>query len=324
MAGLDRSRLNQHTALDDGPHRRAHLGEGEAGTATAAASGVRVIHAHCSDHSGLAVGPPERSMAIRLRHLSSRSWCVVVGIALTIPSAAQTERPGLNARDLYLERIADDGIDPSSPPPNKPQSLSANRDLKRSGAPAVGVQYLGVRYNILLFNSSGRPPQPVDPRRVFKTGDCIALELQSNRAVYLYVLSEGASGMWAPLVPSVLAPEESNVLPNARIRAPTGDCIEFTDPPGTERLFLILSRDIADVRNLLDVFRLSSLASGKQPGESGAANGDAIATLRNHLGSRDMRLKKIDKPEIPDEQPFTTYAVAPAPRLFLEIRLRHE
>jgi hypothetical protein len=85
-----------------------------------------------------------------------------------------------------------------------------------------------------------------------------------------------------------------------------------------ERIFVILSREIADVRRLLDAFRLSSVA--RVPTTELLATAD----LRKHLAPRDLRLKSIAEPESPDERPFTTYAVALPPRIFLEIALRHE
>lgn len=245
---------------------------------------------------------------------------VLISIALSIPSSAQSTKSSPSARDLYFESVAEDKARLLSL--DKPEQ---DRDLERSPLPGGGVQNLGIRYNVLLFSAKGDVPQPVDPERTFRTGDCIALALQANRAGYLYVLAEGASGEWVPLLPSVLTPDEPNAVNGgAHVQAPTKDCFEFAQPAGIERLFLILSRDVADVKGLLDVFRTSSLARSEPPADPTLASGEAAAKLQDRFGSRDLRLKKNAKPETPDEQPFTVYAVAPAPRLFVEIRLRHQ
>lgn len=110
----------------------------------------------------------------------------------------------------------------------------------------------------------------------------------------------------------------------ARVQAPARDCFEFTQPAGIERLFLVFLREVADVGGLLEAFRTSSLARSDPLADARAAGREVAARLQDRFGSRDLRLKKIAKPETPDEQPFTVYAVAPAPRLFVEITLRHQ
>lgn len=126
---------------------------------------------------------------------------VLISLALSIPSSAQSTKPGGSARDLYLESVAEEKARLLSL--DKPEP---NRDLKRAQPPGGGVQNLGIRYNVLLVSAKGDLAEPVDPERTFRTGDCIAVELEANRAGYLYVLAEGASGEWTPLLPSVLTP----------------------------------------------------------------------------------------------------------------------
>lgn len=252
---------------------------------------------------------------------------LLLSTTLTFQATAQVMRSGPSAKDLYLESAsADQPLPQAEAPQTGSNTLGRGRDLKRSEASTTAVQHLGVRYNILLFGQDGDVPQPADAQRSFRTGDCIGLELEVNRAGYLYVLAEGSSGTWEALVPSALVANEANqVSPRTRVQAPERGCFEFTDPPGTERLFLIFSRAIGDVSELLRLYRLSSIARTDRPSKSAGAGGEALrAQLRDRLGSRDLKLTRIVRPESPDERPFTVYAVGEAPRLFVEIALRHE
>ena len=225
-------------------------------------------------------------------------------IALATLVAAQDGKRPLNARDLY----------------------QSSRDLKQSEIPGASATNLGIRYNVLLFDGKDALLKVVDPQRVFKTGECIALEFEANRDGYLYVLSEGASRQWTILVPSVIVSDEAYaVKAGTRLRVPVRKCIEFTEPAGIERLFLILTNEIKDVRELMDVYRASSLARIDQQPAGGEGPAVTLANhLRDRLASRDLKVVKIDNPEAADERPFTVYAVAPARRLLIEIGLSHE
>jgi len=85
----------------------------------------------------------------------------------------------------------------------------------------------------------------VDPASEFRAGDDLRLSFESNIDGYLYILHQGTSEKWTVLFP---APDMNNG--SSRIRAfaslqiPTGNDETFTldDTPGTERLFVYLSK----------------------------------------------------------------------------------
>lgn len=207
---------------------------------------------------------------------------------LAMPGLAQS--PVLNARDLFFESAS------ASPP----------------AGPSVGVLY-----NILLVEPNSAISHPVDPERTFRTKECFVLELKPNTQAYLYVFSQGASRQWVALFPEEDAPIPSNLTkPWVTKRIPTNTCIEFTEPAATERLFLVLLQERADSAQLLEALRSSR---GTQETKI-----DRVALIQKGLIPRDLRLKRVDRPKVPAEKPFTTYAVARPPGLFIEIPLRHE
>jgi hypothetical protein len=246
---------------------------------------------------------------------SKEKPCAVFAVGFA--GLAQVTKPSLDARDLYLERVGASEV--STAAPAKGATPKESRDLKKSQQTNGDARSLGIRYNVLLVDAKNGLPQPVDPERTFQTGDCIALELQANRSGHLYILTEGTSHEWAALFPSDLDSSETTVVSSGvRTRAPAKNCLEFTNPPGTERLFLILLQDPADVKELVRLYRMSSVATPT------AASSAAMEKLQDRFASRDLKIKKVQQPEAPDERPFITYAVAQASRLFIEIKLRHQ
>ena len=246
-----------------------------------------------------------------------RAW---IGIALALPCCAQATKTSLTARDLYLGSVDNGKPTSSKAAIEKADTTAASPDLGRTHLETAALQRLGIRYKVLLFGGTSEP-QPVQPKRVFKTGDCIALELHANLPGYLYILAEGASGAWTSLGPSTLVPDEISEARSggSAKRAPTHGCIKFADPPGDERLFLFMSSNLADTEELVRLFKLSSLA---------------------RMAPRDLTFSQLEQPGTPDkapftpsetalpgvldEDPFTVYAVASGARLAVEVVLAHK
>jgi hypothetical protein len=223
-----------------------------------------------------------------------------------ISSNAQSPGPSPDAISLFYRALGDRG----------------------SGKP-VGSQLpqpLGIRYNILQLSPIHKSPIPVDPEGIFRTGDRIVLDLEASKPGFLYVLALNASGKWSSLYPTDPESNRKPVLPLAKpTRAPEdGSFIEFTEPSGTERLFVILLQDQSDVKELLTLYRMSSLSPPADPASD--HRGEAIAKIQSRFASRDLVVKRIASPdpERSNERPYAVYAVAPASRLFIEIKLRHE
>ena len=119
-------------------------------------------------------------------------------------------------------------------------------------APKAAAMHLGLRYNVVLMDNNKKAHQiPADS--TLKAGDCFAIDLESNHAGYLYVLDRQSSGSWTPLLPNPDMPGERNVIePRTRMRVPKDYCFTVNNPPGTETLFVVLSRNPRDFYELFE------------------------------------------------------------------------
>jgi hypothetical protein len=88
--------------------------------------------------------------------------------------------------------------------------------------------------------------EPVGIHSVFHSGDRIRIGVEVNDSAYLYVISRGSSGTWSPLFPSKDVEDGSNrVEPGQTYQIPPGrgHVITFREPVGSERLFIVVSRE---------------------------------------------------------------------------------
>lgn len=163
-------------------------------------------------------------------------------------------------------------------------------------------QQIGLRYTLLL-STAGSAYREVLPETVFHQGDHVRLSLMSNEPGYLYVITKGSSGKWSPIFPGADAEADTNRIEAGQVyqipNAPKA--FEFDARPGTETLFVVLSRErIADLDSAIG--RLKSPAPASEPAP--VTNG-AILEAENHipddlvqrLASRDLTLvteQKVD------------------------------
>jgi hypothetical protein len=85
--------------------------------------------------------------------------------------------------------------------------------------------------------------EEVDPDTVFHSGDRIRLSIESNDSGYLYVVQHGSSGRWTLLFPSDETPGGRNTVEKGnRHEVPLDAWFAFDKNPGTEKIFLVLSR----------------------------------------------------------------------------------
>jgi hypothetical protein len=203
-------------------------------------------------------------------------------------------------------------------------------------APVNGVVHLGFRYSIALVDPDTNSTRTVDPDRIFHKGECFALQVEANRSGYLYVLARQSSGSWKAMLPTPEMSEESNILdPGTKMRIPAGYCFEVSDPPGSEVLTVILSRDPHDVYQLNRGIR-SSEPPNSEPRRQPATMELASARLVNsevermarQYGTRDLLFHKIEKPKDPQESPFSVYVVnssdKPASMVMTKVTIRHQ
>ncbi len=284
-----------------------------------------------------------------------RNWVFILSLWPAVCFCQQG--PGeLSARELYYRAEPDqDKLPPvpaakpaaarkSEAPPKgtvaTKKTASPDPVPKRTAAAPVipVVMNLGLRYGVLLVDPRSGQAEPADPARIFKSGECIALEFEANRSGYLYVLEQGSSGKWLSLFPSAELPDDSNVVRSrTTVRVPARHCFEIEGAAGTERIFVVLSRNPEDLAQLHQAIRSGraeapgpSPAPAAKPGETLLAMNrlDAeIARFAGDLRSRDLRVKKVAQPEGEGERPNSVYVVnasnAPSDRVVTEVRIEH-
>lgn len=203
-----------------------------------------------------------------------------------------------NAQDLYY------------------QQPIGQRGIVRPASP------LGIRYNLLSVDPSGRAPStPVAPDFVWKTGQCAAVRLEANRGGYLYVLAQGSSGDWQPLLPSPQAVGEPHFLnPYSPASIPRDHCFEIMPPAGKERLFIVVSERKEDMADL-------ERAIGKPQLVAGALDAQ-VDKLRGELRGRDLKVQKVAGAASSKQPANSVFVVAgdsrANDRLIVEIEISHQ
>ena len=221
-------------------------------------------------------------------------------------------------------------------------TLSAGTETDRAPATpgasedAAGVQHLGFRYSVQLVNQTTGKAEAVDPDRDFRKGECVRLEVESNHSGYLYVLSKQSSGGWLPLFPSSEMPDESNVAdPGQKVRAPKDYCFEIADPPGTETLFVVLSRSPRDFFELYDAIKnppsaapANSTRSSSNPVQMADMRvNSAVEKMAKTFGTRDLVIRKVTPVADRQDSDYSVYVVngsdRPSSTVVKKVEIRH-
>ncbi len=203
-------------------------------------------------------------------------------------------------------------------------------------AEAASVPHLGFRYTVALVNQTTGKAEFVDPDRDFRKGECVRIELESNQSGYLYVLSRQSSGTWLPLFPSSEMPGESNVIdPGQKVRAPKDYCFEINDPPGTETLFVALSRSPRDFFDLYDAIKTppDAVPANTKPASNPVQMADArlvnsaVEKMAKSFGTRDLVIKKVTTATDKQETDYSVYVVngsdKPSSTVVKKVEIRH-
>lgn len=249
------------------------------------------------------------------------------------------------ARELFYLAVAPkDKLPPISRASAQQQKNSSNGGTT-SGTPpadspaAAPAVHLGIRYNLVLVDDNNKST-PVESDRVFRRGDCVATEIEANRSGYLYVLAKQSSGQWQPLLPSPEMSDESNIIdPGRKIRVPAGYCFEIKDPPGSEHLVLVFSRDPQDFYELYQSIKNPKTnqptaapkqerapSSSVQMADASRVN-NAVERMEQQFGTRDISIRKVSQPLSSGEPTGSVYVVnssnKPASSVVTEIEVKH-
>ncbi len=143
-------------------------------------------------------------------------------------------------------------MDPSAPPAPRAAATelyyageetnpAASATVSPSHA-ASGLSNVGMKYRILRRDASGAPIE-VDPDSVFRAGDRIRFVFEPNIDGFLYVTQRGSSGRWSVLLPHPLINGGQNAVTRFQeVSIPSEGWFRFDDNPGSERVFIYLSR----------------------------------------------------------------------------------
>jgi hypothetical protein len=128
--------------------------------------------------------------------------------------------------------------------------LGSARDLvpipagQAPGAPASGTGVNpGLKYRLTQKLATGEEID-VDPETAFRSGQGVRFTFESNVDGFLYVIQEGSSGRWTLLFPHPDVNGGSHAVGRRRqVSVPENGWFMFDETPGTERLFVFLSRE---------------------------------------------------------------------------------
>jgi hypothetical protein len=229
----------------------------------------------------------------------------------------------------------------TTPPPAAPTSPDGTAIITastRRTAPAPsGGPALGLRYTITKLMDGHMVEVPPDSS--FREGDRIKVTVVPNTSGYLYIISQGSSGTWRPMFPSSEVEDGNNRVDGFHDYAmPPKSRFIFDSQPGTERLFVILSREPeTDLEQL--IYSLQSpgktqpaaepTEGPKQPKTLVAANisNDMVGRMRN-VYARDLVIEKVDEETPGDRKEKAVYVVnpsgSPSSRVVADIALVHQ
>ena len=143
----------------------------------------------------------------------------------------------------------------------QPAGGSASRDASvpdapRSGGLTAKQMYAasagaengspGLKYRIIEKRVSGEEVD-ADPARTFHSGERVRFAFESNMDGYLYVVQRGSTGQWTVLFPDPDANGGRNAIRRSEAYfVPNNGWFAFDETPGTEEVFVVLSKQSLD------------------------------------------------------------------------------
>src|ERR1039458_1192012 len=298
----------------------------------------------------------------------------VAGCILAV-AAQEAPKPQLTARELFYSAASEPAPAAKAPkkatakaPPKKapsapaqtapgdqppprgttPQHDSAGRvPLGASVIPAVGSTppdhstgtALGLKYNIL--RRSGSDMVEVPPDTVFHAGDRIQFSVQTNGPGYLYIVSQGSSGTWKPMFPSIEVEDGNNRVDGWHTYTmPPKSRMVFDEQTGVEKIFMVFSREPeTDLENIIYSLQgnqphpaAQDAPKLKQMVKVASLNIDdsTVGRLRTTY-SRDLIIERVDEKtpaDKSDKQENAVYVVNPSgssdSRVVADLKLVHQ
>jgi len=283
--------------------------------------------------------------------LSARELFYTPPPAAQTPAAAAPSTPTSSAstdtKKATTSKPSVAKADTTKPASSSTSAQTATAQNHNSSAPSAGVpvvkvsnQPLGIRYTVMQEVSSGRY-QGVNPSTTFHSGDRIRIQVESNQTGYLYVVTQGSSGGWQLLFPSAEVSNGDNQIARGQIRmVPPHNQFKFDEQEGTEKIFLVLSRQPEpDLDKLIYSIKSSAPADGAAPERmllaKATINDDLVSRIRSQVIARDLVFETMPDDKSDDSKSNSapagdtaTYVVNKSgsadSRLVVDLQLNHK
>ncbi|MCX6603104.1 MAG: DUF4384 domain-containing protein [Acidobacteria bacterium] len=231
-------------------------------------------------------------------------------------------------------------IDAVKASPAKPPTAPDRPNAQPGGAtviPALAVAPapLGLRYSILLSRDNAAYKE-VETESVFRSGDRLKIEVESNEGAYLYVVSRGSSGNWSVIFPTKEVDNGNNfIAPFRPYTVPNSGRFYFDDQAGEEKLFIVLSRKPESSFEDIIYTITTPTPQAKPQKEMQLAqtlrpiDDRFVGNVRNSMLARDLVFEKVDdsKP-IAERKETAAYIInknpAPDAKLIVDLSLKHK
>lgn len=201
--------------------------------------------------------------------------------------------------------------------------ITVGAGMPTSAPPPEAGTPLGLKYTLLKL--SGGQMQDVPTDAVFHANDRIQFRVETNGPGYLYIISQGSSGEWRPMFPSPDVDGGSNRVEGFHTYTmPPKSRFFFDEQPGTEKVFLVLTREKeTDLENMIYSLRGTGGGGGKATPVTAPAPEASPALIRASINdaeigrlrlsySRDLIVEAVE-PSTPgvDKKESAVYVVNP-------------
>jgi len=208
----------------------------------------------------------------------------------------QDQKTFVTAKDYYyagnLERAEPiQTAPPKASSPKAPPTMSPgpSRDAAppfRGPTASRPAPNPGLKYRVVQQINGAETD--VSPDKVFHAGDKVRFVFEANLDGYLYVTQQGTSGRWNVLFPDARIPGTNKVEQFQPYPVPATKWFVFDSTPGTETVFVFLSKEPKDLPGL-----------AKTSAKPETVSQSVIDELNSSVKSRDLVFEKDDAPALP-------------------------
>lgn len=257
--------------------------------------------------------------------MSSTLGCLIL---FSFAAAQDAPKAQLTARELFYTAVQTPAVQAAPQKKKKKPEVAENKTVappvqhsdgalpgggrmiqaSTAPAPASGTA-LGLKYTLLKL--VGGEMSPVAPDTVFRAGDRIQFSVETNGPGYLYIISQGSSGMWKPMFPSTEVDGGSNHVEGFHsYTMPPKSRFYFDEQTGAEKLFIVFSREPQE-----DLEKVIYSLQGKAKPESRqvlrASIDDATVGRMRTAYARDLIIERVDESTPGEKKEKAVYVVNP-------------